>query len=254
MKNTSVKIINQLNDNYSYLLFSNTSPSSLVIDPAEHNKILPILEKKKLKLDYILITHHHNDHTSGVLGLLKEYPEAQIYSPSELFSLKINRIADGDKIKTSLNEFQVFSSPGHTLDHVVLCDTKNKLLFVGDVLFRLGCGRVFEGTIEQMHNSLNKLLNLSDDMTVYCGHEYTLNNLKFLEHLFVHNDILENTKKQILRDLKLKNKSIPFILGDEKRSNPFLNPECEMASKIKKNNNYSNLEFFRYLREKKDNF
>ena len=254
MKNTSIKIINQLNDNYSYLLFSNTSPSSLVIDPAEHNKILPILEKKKLKLDYILITHHHIDHTSGVLGLLKEYPEAQIYSPSELFSLKINRIADGDKIKTSLNEFQVFSTPGHTLDHVVLCDTKNKLLFVGDVLFRLGCGRVFEGTIEQMHNSLNKLLNLPDDMTVYCGHEYTLNNLKFLEHLFVQNDILENTKKQILRDLKLKNKSIPFILGDEKRSNPFLNPECEMASEFKKNNNYSNLEFFRYLREKKDNF
>ena len=72
-----------------------------------------------------------------------------------------------------------------------------------------------------MHNSLNKLLNLSDDMTVYCGHEYTLNNLKFLEHLFVQNDILENTKKQILRDLKFKNKSIPFILGDEKRSNPF---------------------------------
>ena len=128
------------------------------------------------------------------------------------------------------------------------------MLFVGDVLFRLGCGRVFEGTIEQMHNSLNKLLNLPDDMTVYCGHEYTLNNLKFLEHVFVQNDILANTKKQILRDLKLKNKSIPFILGDEKRSNPFLNPECEMASKLKKNNNYSNLEFFRYLREKKDNF
>ena len=188
------------------------------------------------------------------MGLLKEYPDAKIYSPSELFSLTINKITDGDKIKTSLNEFQVFSTPGHTLDHVVLCDTKNKLLFVGDVLFRLGCGRVFEGTIEQMHNSLNKLLNLSDDMTVYCGHEYTLNNLKFLEHLFVQNDILTNTKKQILRDLKLKNKSIPFILGDEKKSNPFLNPECEMASEFKKNNNYSNLEFFRYLREKKDNF
>ena len=201
-----------------------------------------------------LIFTTFNFHTSGVLGLLKEYPDAQIYSPSELFSLTINKITDGDKIKTSLNEFQVFSTPGHTLDHIVLCDTKNKLLFVGDVLFRLGCGRVFEGTIEQMHNSLNKILNLSDDMTVYCGHEYTLNNLKFLEHLFVQNDILANTKKQILRDLKLKNKSIPFILGDEKISNPFLNPECEMASEFKKNNNYSNLEFFRYLREKKDNF
>ena len=98
--------------------------------------------------------------------MLKEYPHAQIYSPSELFSLAINRISDGDKIKTPLNECQVFSSPGHTLDHVVLCDTKNNLLFVGDVLFRLGCGRVFEGTIEQMHNSLNKLLNLSDDMSL----------------------------------------------------------------------------------------
>ena len=254
MKDIKVEIINQLSDNYSYLIFNIATSSSIIIDPAEDEKIIQVLKKNKLKLEYILITHHHNDHTSGVLGLLKEYPDAQIYSPSELFSLTINKITDGDKIKTSLNEFQVFSTPGHTLDHVVLCDTKNKLLFVGDVLFRLGCGRVFEGTIEQMHNSLNKLLNLSDDMTVYCGHEYTLNNLKFLEHLFVQNDILTNTKKQILRDLKLKNKSIPFILGDEKRSNPFLNPECEMASEFKKNNNYSNLEFFRYLREKKDNF
>ena len=254
MTNLNIDIINQLNDNYSYLIFDNYTSSSIIIDPAEDEKIIQILKKNKLKLEYIFITHHHDDHTSGVLGLLKEYPHAQIYSPSELFSLAINRISDGDKIKTPLNEFQVFSSPGHTLDHVVLCDTKNNLLFVGDVLFRLGCGRVFEGTIEQMHNSLNKILNLSDDMTVYCGHEYTLNNLKFLEHLFVQNDILANTKKQILRDLKLKNKSIPFILGDEKKSNPFLNPECEMASEFKKNNNYSNLEFFRYLREKKDNF
>ena len=254
MTQINVEIINQLSDNYSYILFNNSNSSSIVVDPSEDKKIIKVLKKKKLKLEYILITHHHNDHTSGVLGLLKEYPQAKIYSPSELFSLTINKISNGDKIKTRLNEFQVFAAPGHTIDHVVLCDTKNKLLFVGDVLFRLGCGRVFEGTIEQMHNSLNKLLNLSDDMTVYCGHEYTLNNLKFLEHLFVQNDILENTKKQILRDLKLKNKSIPFILGDEKRSNPFLNPECEMASEFKKNNNYSNLEFFRYLREKKNNF
>ena len=254
MTDISVKIINQLRDNYSYLIFNNNTSSSIIIDPAEDEKIIQVLKKKKLKLEYIFITHHHNDHTSGVLGLLKEYPNALIYSPSELYSIKINKISDGDKIKTSLNNFQVFSAPGHTLDHVVLSDPKNKLLFVGDVLFRLGCGRIFEGTIEQMHNSLNKFLNLPNDMRVYCGHEYTLNNLKFLEHLFIGNDILENSKKQILEDLKLKNKSIPFILGDEKRSNPFLNPDCEMTSEFKKNNNYSNLEFFRYLREKKDNF
>ena len=125
---------------------------------------------------------------------------------------------------------------------------------MGDVLFRLGCGRVFEGTIEQMHNSLNKISNLPDDMTVYCGHEYTLNNLKFLEHIFVKNDILENTKKLILEEMSSKKRSIPFSLGDEKKSNPFLNPNCEMVPEFKKNQGYSDLEFFRYLREKKDNF
>ena len=254
MKKIFVEIINQLNDNYSYLIFGKNCFSSIIVDPAESEIIISILKKKKLNLEYIFITHHHNDHTSGVLGLLKEYPEVKIFSPSELYSLKIDKISDGDKIKTLLNEFHVLSAPGHTLDHIVLCDIKNNFLFVGDVLFRLGCGRVFEGSIEQMHNSLNKLLNLSDDMKVYCGHEYTLNNLKFLENIFSKNIILENAKKQILGDLNSKKRSIPFVLGEEKKTNPFLNPNCEVSTEFKTKNNYSNLEFFRYLREKKDNF
>ncbi len=186
--------------------------------------------------------------------MVNKYPQIKIFSPSELSAIPITKISNLNTIKTSLNEFQILSTPGHTLDHVVLCDIRNKCLFVGDVLFRLGCGRVFEGTIEQMHNSLNKLLSFPDDMKIYCGHEYTLNNLKFLENIFIKNKTLKNTKKKILEDLKLNNRSIPFILGDEKKLNPFLNPDCEMVSEFKKNNNYSNLEFFRYLREKKDNF
>ena len=254
MSNIFVEVINQLSDNYSYLIFNKINASSIIIDPAEDKKIISILNKKKLKLDYIFITHHHNDHTAGVLGLLKEYPEVKIYSPSDLYSIKINKISDGDIIKTSLNEFQVLATPGHTLDHVVLCDKLNNLLFSGDLLFRLGCGRIFEGSIEQMYNSLNRLLDLSDSVIVYCGHEYTLNNLKFLENIFVHNQILENTKQEILNDLRSKKSSIPFVLGNEKKLNPFLNPDCEMGAKFKIDNNYSNLEFFRYLREKKDNF
>jgi len=253
MIDIKIEIINQLKDNYSYLLHHDNS-LAIVIDPADDEKIINALESKKLKLDSIFITHHHIDHTSGVLGLMKKFPHAQIYSPSELSSLKINNISNNNKVATPINEFDIFSAPGHTLDHVVLCDFKNKLLFVGDVLFRLGCGRVFEGTLDQMHDSLNKILNLSDDMKVYCGHEYTLNNLMFLEDVFRENIDLEKVKKQILEDLETTNRTIPFVLGDEKKVNPFLNPNCEMSFKFKKDNNLSNLELFRYLREKKDNF
>ena len=253
MIDIKIEIINQLKDNYSYVLHHDNS-LAIVIDPADDEKIINVLESKKLKLECIFITHHHSDHTSGVLGLMKKFPHTQIYSPSEFSSLKINNISNNNKVTTPINEFDIFSAPGHTLDHVVLCDFKNKLLFVGDVLFRLGCGRVFEGTIDQMHDSLNKILNLSDDMKVYCGHEYTLNNLMFLEDIFRENIDLEKVKKQILQDLETTNRTIPFVLGDEKKVNPFLNPNCEMSFKFKKNNNFSNLELFRYLREKKDNF
>ena len=135
-----------------------------------------------------------------------------------------------------------------------MCDHENNLLFVGDVLFRLGCGRVFEGTLEQMQNSLLKLFNLSDMMLVYCGHEYTLNNLKFLEHVFKKNKTLESVKKNIISELNSKKRSIPFHLGDEKKCNPFLNQNCEMALELRSKNNYSDFEFFRYLREEKDSF
>jgi hydroxyacylglutathione hydrolase len=250
----SVEIINQLNDNYSYLISSNKNNLGIIIDPAESNKILDVLKKKKLNLNYIFITHHHNDHTSGVAGLVKAYPEVKIFSPSELNSISVNLISDGNTITTNLNEFEIIHAPGHTLDHIILCDQKNNLIFVGDVLFRLGCGRVFEGTLEQMHSSLIKLLDLSDRMLVYCGHEYTLNNLKFLEHIFKKNKILESVKKDIIADLNSKTRSIPFYLGDEKKYNPFLNQNCEMALELRNKNNYSDFEFFKYLRQEKDSF
>jgi len=250
----SVEIINQLNDNYSYLISSNENNSSIIIDPAESDKILDVLKKKTLNLNYIFITHHHSDHTSGVASLVKAYPEVKVFSPSELNSISVNLISDGNKIITNLNEFKIIHTPGHTLDHIVLCDVKNNLLFVGDVLFRLGCGRVFEGTLEQMHNSLIKLLNLSDKMMVYCGHEYTLNNIKFLEYIFKKNKILESAKKNIISDLSLNKRSIPFHLGEEKKHNPFLNQNCEMALELRSEINYSDFEFFSYLRKEKDSF
>ena len=250
----SVEIINQLSDNYSYLIYCNKDNSSIIIDPAESEKILNVLKEKKLNLNYIFITHHHSDHTSGVADLVEAYPKVKVFSPSKLNSISVNVISDGNKIITNLNEFEIIHTPGHTLDHIVLYDLKNNLLFVGDVLFRLGCGRVFEGTLEQMHNSLIKLLDLPDRMLVYCGHEYTLNNLKFLEHVFKKNKILEIAKKNVIADVNSKKRSVPFYLGDEKKCNPFLNQNCEMALKFRVKNNYSDFEFFRYLRQEKDSF
>lgn len=250
----SIEIINQLRDNYSYLIYRKDNNSSIIIDPAEAEKIINLLNKKKLNLDYIFITHHHSDHTSGVIDLIKIYPDVKIFSPSKLDSVKTNIISESDKIKTTLNEFKIITAPGHTLDHIVLCDNENNLLFVGDVLFRLGCGRVFEGTFEQMQKSLDKISNLSDKMLIYCGHEYTLSNLKFLEHIFINNNILEYTKKQIASDLYLTGRSIPFILGEEKKCNPFLNQKCEMAAKFRDINKYTDHEFFSYLRGEKDIF
>ena len=199
MENLSVEVISQLGDNYCYAIYDKNHSSSIVIDPAEAEKIIYLLKKKKLNLEYIFVTHHHSDHTSGVYSLAKEYPKVKIFSPSDLPPLSINKIFHNDRITTSINEFQIISAQGHTLDHVILCDQKNNFLFVGDVLFRLGCGRIFEGTYEQMQNSLQKILNLSDNMIVYCGHEYTKNNLKFLEHVFGKNKILEQIKKRLIR-------------------------------------------------------
>ena len=125
---SNIEAIPAFSDNYIWILINGNSAA--VVDPGDASAVDNFLNENDLNLESILITHHHHDHTSGVLGLLKEYPDAQIYSPSELFSLTINKITDEDKIKTSLNEFQVFSTPGHTLDHVALCDTKNNLLFV----------------------------------------------------------------------------------------------------------------------------
>lgn len=254
MKKLSVEIISQLSDNYCYIIFDKNNSSSIVIDPAEPEKIIYFLKEKKLNLEYIFVTHHHSDHTSGVIDLAKEYHKVKIYSPSDLNSLSINKMSHDDKITTSINEFQIISSPGHTLDHIILCDHKNNLLFVGDVLFRLGCGRIFDGTYEQMQTSLEKILNLSDEMTVYCGHEYTINNLKFLEYIFNKNKILEQIKKKIFDDINSKGMSIPFNLGEEKRCNPFLNQDCEMGSEFRRKNKYSNFDLFKFLREKKDNF
>ena len=254
MKNITVNIIPQLKDNYSYIIESEEDYFTVIIDPAEVESHCNFLQNKNLNLDSIILTHHHHDHTSGVRSLLKKYPSATVYSPNTSIDGTTNIIQNNDLIKTPLNNFEVIATPGHTLDHIILYDKINALLFSGDTLFHLGCGRVFEGTFEQMYTSLQKINNLPNKTLVYCGHEYTMNNLNFLESIFEEIIELKELRTKIEKKINMSSRTIPFFLGEEKKINPFLNQSSYIFDSFKKNSNLSNFEMFKFIREKKDNF
>ena len=179
-KNILVEIIPQLKDNYSYLVYSDINKLGVVIDPANAAPIIKFIKDNDIILSAILITHHHADHNSGVNDLLK-FQSTKIYSPDNNINKTSTIIKEGDLIKFDFIEFEVIATSGHTLDHIVYYNKQNNLLFSGDTLFRFGCGRIFEGTYDEMRKSLEKIEKLDDVINVYCGHEYTINNLKIFK-------------------------------------------------------------------------
>ena len=175
-----IEIIPCLSDNYSYLIHEAETGITSIVDPSEFNTCDKIINKYK-KLDFILNTHHHADHIGANLELKKKY-NSKILG----FSSDKNRIPgidillkDNQKHKIGNLEFKVIFVPGHTKGHIAFFFEKEKIPFTGDTLFSLGCGRVLEGTHEEMFNSLNKIKNLPPETKVYCGHEYTKSNLNF---------------------------------------------------------------------------
>ncbi len=253
MSSINIKIINQLNDNYSYIFYSKNG-NACIIDPAESIPIIEYVNNNNLKISDIFITHHHSDHTSGVIGIKKKFPEVNIHSPSSNIENTRFVLKNNDEIESSINSFKIISTPGHTLDHIIYHDKYNKILFSGDTLFRLGCGRVFEGSLNQMYASLQRINELDDDTYIYCGHEYTLSNLNFIENIISKKNLYLDIRLKIERELELSNKSVPFRLDDEKKYNLFLNQESLIAKVVKKDLNIDSFELFKYLREKKDKF
>ena len=248
-----VEIINQLKDNYSFVLYNDTL-KSCVIDPADSNPILNFALENNLTIEDIFITHHHKDHTSGVKGILNAFPEVNIHSPSAQIENTRFVLRDGDEVNSCLNTFRIIKTPGHTLDHIIYYDENNGVLFCGDTLFRLGCGRVFEGTLNEMFNSLKKINELDKNTIIYCGHEYTISNLNFLEKTLKKESAYLTVRNKINDDLNNKGKSVPFLLEDEKQYNLFLNQNSELGSIIKKELGFTDFELFAYLRKAKDSF
>ena len=252
-KNILVEIIPQLKDNYSYLVYSNVNKLGVVIDPADAAPIIKFIKEKNIILSGILITHHHADHNSGVNDLLK-FQSTKIYSPDKNINKTSNIIKEGDLIKFDFIEFEIIATSGHTLDHVVYCSKQNNLLFSGDTLFRFGCGRIFEGTYDEMKRSLNKIEKLDDSINVYCGHEYTIHNLKFLKGIFHNDKMLTKIEQDVLKQIKNTKTSMPFNLGNEKKLNPFLSLKSLTYKNFMERKGFGSVEMFRYLRDLRNDY
>ena len=237
-----VEIIPCFQDNYSYLIIDENNNSACVVDPGEAKPIVDYLKNKNIKLRYILNTHHHFDHIGG-----NEYLKKKFGSIVVGFKKDINRIPEIDVLlednqiwKAENFEAKIIHIPGHTSGHICFHFFQEKLVFTGDTLFSLGCGRIFEGTYKEMFESLNKIKSLPEETKVYCGHEYTLSNLKFCIKYNPENRNLkkkaENIKKKIDNGLP----TIPSTIKDELECNIFLRA--------------NDLESFSKLRDLKDNF
>ena len=237
-----IEIIPCLQDNYSYLIIDETNNNACVVDPSEAKPVINFLEKENINLKYILNTHHHFDHIGGNKELKKKYNSMVVgYKHDTKRIPGINVLVDDDQIWKADNfEAKIIYIPGHTTGHIGFYFFNEKLIFTGDTLFSLGCGKIFEGTYEQMFLSLNKLKNLPKDTMIYCGHEYTLQNSKFCIQYDSDNLNLQNKIKKIKENLNNNIPTIPTILKDELECNIFLRAE--------------NVESFSKLRDLKDNF
>ena len=173
-----VSIIKCLTDNYSYLISDDSTNLVGVVDPSEFKTVDDEICKKYQKLDFILNTHHHSDHVGGNLDLKKKYNSKIVcsaYGKNKIPGADIKK-KDGDFFIFGNTNFKIIHVPGHTLDHISFFSADSKIVFTGDTLFSLGCGRVFEGTMRQMLGSLEKIKNLPLSTLIYCGHEYTKKN------------------------------------------------------------------------------
>ena len=211
-----------LRDNYGYLVVCEDTREAAVVDPSEAEPVLDRVEKEKVTLKAILNTHHHRDHTGGNPGLLARL-RLEVYGhrhDRDRIPGLTRPLDDGDSVMVGRLEAKVLFIPGHTKGHVAYLFGDN--LFCGDTLFTAGCGRLFEGTAEQMHASLGKLMRLPPDTLVYCGHEYTEKNLQFALTREPNNPRLAERMKRA-RSLRAQGLStVPSTMAEEKETNPFL--------------------------------
>lgn len=257
-----IHTIPAFNDNYLWLLGDQSSGKALVVDPGDSAPVHAALTRLGLTLTDILVTHHHPDHIGGVEALAAEYG-CVVHGPrSDRIPQITHPVSEGDTLRLLGLTFEVLDVPGHTLDHIAyFCpggSDQQPWLFCGDTLFAAGCGRLFEGTAEQMHQSLGKLAALPATTRVFCAHEYTLSNLRFAVAVEPDNHTLQTRQSHVQRLREQNIPSVPFTLAEELETNPFLRSHvaavAESASRQNEKRLHSDVEVFAALRAWKDHF
>lgn len=212
-----------LQDNYIWCLHHTKKRLAWIVDPGVSDVVIDFLEEKSLTLKGILVTHHHWDHTNGIDALTKAYPTIQVIGGTQATHASITHylknkesiLLDGIDVELTLQEIA-----GHTLDHV--CYYNNDYVFCGDTLFSAGCGRLFEGSAQQMWRSLDFLQSLPEQALFFCAHEYTQANIEFALHVDPDNKDLQNYQRYVEQQRKLKQTTLPSSVALEKKINPFL--------------------------------
>lgn len=246
--------LQSLTDNYIWIL--EKKDSIIAVDPGTAEPVLAYLANCQSQLSAILLTHHHHDHTGGVRTLQTHFPSATTYGP-RIPDLHVDHVVSTQHaVMVDHVPWQILHTPGHTLDHI--CFYHDHHLFCGDTLFSAGCGRVFEGTSQQLFAGLEKIKTLPDDTFLYPAHEYTLDNLKFAQHIEPHNTALA-THVQHVRSVRRRDRpSVPTTLLQEKNINPFL--RChqheiqERVAMLSKKSCTTPLSTFTAMRALKDQF
>jgi hydroxyacylglutathione hydrolase len=242
-------------DNYIWTHIDDKRKTAFCVDPGDAQPLITFLNSQSIELEAILLTHHHNDHIGGIKKLRELYPNLRIYGPKDSRIPYLTHYLSPDKKLAVANyHFNIIHTPGHTTTHICLHEPEMGWLFCGDTLFSAGCGRVFDGTLEELHASLQNLKTLPESTQVFCGHEYTRFNLRFAMQVEPNNSSILH----YINELNQHNHcSLPSTIGLEKQINPFFRTQEESVIRyigFKGTATRDSLSVFRQLRAEKDIF
>lgn len=245
-----------LEDNFGVLLHDSRTGATASIDAPDAAAITAQLKKYGRQLTHILVTHHHADHVQGIMELKQAYGCKVIGPKAEADKIQglDETVAGGGTFEFAEREVEVLDCPGHTLGHIAFHIPSEFSLFAGDTIFSVGCGRVIEGSMEQMYHSVNQFKTLPPATFIYCGHEYTEANCRFALTIEPSNKALQARNNEVRALRKRGEMTCPVTVGDELKTNPYLRSDSPEIRKVLGMEQATDLEVFTEIRTRKNNF